>query len=203
MQGPYRTRLHPPESHEGYWRVVERSQRLRRRAPALLAVLGFVPALAVFVSTAIAKTGAPPRGEMQRVLASPDGTEWGLVVSSDTARPWRGALPAGVARPDLEAATASVAEVQSLLETQAAPKVLSCFRERATFFPELSGDVVVSVVVDTRGRAHSTVTGSSEVRRRMRGCIQAALESVTYPVPRHEKHWFHFPIRFDGGPRAP
>jgi hypothetical protein len=197
MSGPYRSRLFRPESHDEFWKAVERRAKALRRAPKLIAALALLPALAIVTSAFVARAGdALAAHTLQRVVASPYDTPFGLFVSPLGSQPWRGPPPPALTAPDLEKGTVTAAQVQAAIARDAGDPLRACYQSALQQDPVLEGDLLVSVAVAPHGDPRAVSTGPTPLRAKLHRCAIRALENVQYPRPRHEPLWFTFPIRF-------
>lgn len=195
MQGPYRTRLVPPETFPAYWNALEAKRRLQKRLRRIALVVAIAPALSVPISTALAGAETAAQAPLERAVVTPMTEPFGLAVNDAGARALTRALPPGVPRPDLEAGV-TVANVQAAIEAQGGARLASCFRDAQRRDPALAGDVVVSVAVGVDRAPMAVVRGNAAVRAALESCLVRVFEHVRYPRPRHEAHWFHYPVTF-------
>lgn len=203
MTGPYRTRLVAPETHEAFWRGLERRLIWGRRVPRVVFGLALLPALSVPLLTTFDPTEQPkPDHALKKAVGLPMSEPFGLVIGPDRAAFRRGALPPGVARPDLEPSAASPATIQAAIARGASGTLSRCYDSALRADPTIAGELVVSVAVGVHGPPRSMVTGPLALRNALGSCSASALESVSYPRPQREPHWFHYPLRFESTPPA-
>ncbi len=189
--GPYRTRLNAPETHDDFWKPLERRRAMLRRLPRLVFALASLPALAVAASGVWQSESHSEAPTLERAF----GPAWGLGVTPSATHLRNGATP-NAPRPDATASTTSADQLQSLIQRHASARLSQCYASALEYEPELAGDVVVSIAVSRQGEVRSVLGGARALRRSIGSCVESALRAVPFPVDPGGASWFHYPIRF-------